>query len=577
MRKLLKHLTDNYMKETILAPLFKMLEAILELLVPIVVAAIIDTGIGNGDKGYVVKMCLILAAFGIVGLIFAVTAQFFAAKAAAGFAKSVNGALFRRIQKFSYAQLDETGISTLITRMTGDLNQVQSGVNLTLRLLLRSPFVVFGAMIMAFTIDFDMALIFAGAIPVLAIVVFGVMFVTIPLYNKVRGKLDKVLGKTRENLTGVRVIRAFCKEEDEIKVFEGENSALTVEQKRVGKIAALMNPLTFVIINLAIILLIWFGAIRVDTGILTQGAIVALYNYMSQILVELIKLANLIINITKSIACGRRIEKVLEMPDGEKDGVEKNGFDGYKYAVEFRKAALIYPNAAEKSLTDIDFAAERGSTVGIIGGTGSGKTSVVNMIPRFYEASEGGVFVDGLNVKDYEVEKLREKIGIVPQKAVLFKGTIRENMKWGKESATDEEIYEALELAQAKEIVDKKEGGLDHIIEQGGKNLSGGQRQRFTIARALVKKPEILILDDSASALDFATDAKLRKALKTLTNTTVFIVSQRTSSIRHADIIIVLDDGEIVGKGTHEELLKTCDIYREIHNSQFKKEGEQNV
>lgn len=576
MRKLLKHLTDNYMRETVLAPLFKMLEAILELLVPIVVASIIDTGIGNGDKGYVVKMCIILAVFGIVGLLFAVTAQFFAAKAAAGFAKSVNGALFRRIQKFSYAQLDEAGISTLITRMTGDLNQVQSGVNLTLRLLLRSPFVVFGAMIMAFTIDFDMALIFVGAIPVLAAVVFGVMFVTIPLYNKVRGKLDKVLLKTRENLTGVRVIRAFCKEADEINAFESENAYLTAEQKKVGKIAALMNPLTFVIINLAIILLIWFGAIRVDVGILTQGAVVALYNYMSQILVELIKLANLIINITKSIACGRRIEKILEIPDGEKDGVEKNGFDGYKYSVEFRKASLIYPNASENSLTDIDFAVERGSTVGIIGGTGSGKTSVVNMIPRFYEASEGGVFVDGLNVKDYEVEKLREKIGVVPQKAVLFKGTIRENMKWGNENATDEEIYEALELAQAKEIVDKKDGGLEHIIEQGGKNLSGGQRQRFTIARALVKKPEILILDDSASALDFATDAKLRKALKTLKNTTVFIVSQRTSSIRHADLIIVLDDGEVVGKGTHEELLKTCDIYKEIHNSQFKKEGEQN-
>lgn len=576
MRKLMKYLTDNYMKETVLAPLFKMLEAILELLVPIVVAAIIDTGIAGGDKGYVVKMCLILAAFGIVGLIFAVTAQYFAAKAAAGFAKNVSGALFRRIQKFSYAQLDENGTSTLITRMTSDLNQVQSGVNLTLRLLLRSPFVVFGAMIMAFTIDFDMALIFAGAIPVLALVVFGVMFVTIPLYNKVRGRLDKVLGKTRENLTGVRVIRAFCKEADEIEAFNAENSALTAEQKRVGKIAALMNPLTFVIINLAIILLIWFGAIRVDTGILTQGAVVALYNYMSQILVELIKLANLIINITKSIACGRRIEKVLETPEGQTDGIEKNGFDGYKYAVEFREASLRYPNAAENSLDKINFAAERGSTIGIIGGTGSGKTSVVNMIPRFYEAVEGGVYVDGLNVKDYEIERLREKIGIVPQKAVLFKGTIRENMKWGNENAGDEEIFAALELAQAKEIVEKKDGGLDHIIEQGGKNLSGGQRQRLTIARALVKKPEILILDDSASALDFATDAALRKALKTLENATVFIVSQRTSSIQHADQIIVLDDGAIVGKGTHSELLQNCEIYREIHNSQFKKEGGNN-
>lgn len=574
MRKLLKHLTGGYLKETILSPLFKMLEAILELLVPLVVAAVIDTGIAGGDKGYVVKMCLLLAALGIIGLIFAVTAQYFAAKAAAGFAKNVNGALFRCIQKFSYAQIDENGTSTLITRMTSDLNQVQSGVNLTLRLLLRSPFVVFGAMIMAFTIDFDMALIFAGAIPVLALVVFGVMFVTIPLYNKVRQRLDKVLGKTRENLTGVRVIRAFCKEQDEINAFDGENSALTIEQKRVGRIAALMNPLTFVIINLSIILLIHFGAIRVEAGILTQGAVVALYNYMSQILVELIKLANLIINITKSIACGRRIEKILETEAGQADGIEKNGFDGYKYAVEFRNASLIYPKAAEKSLDNISFTAENGSTVGIIGGTGSGKTSVVNMIPRFYDATEGDVFVDGLNVRDYEIEALRSKIGIVPQKAVLFKGTIRENMKWGNENATDEDIFKALEIAQAREIVEKKDGGLDHIIEQGGKNLSGGQRQRLTIARALVKKPQILILDDSASALDFATDAALRKSLKTLENTTVFIVSQRTSSIQHADRIIVLDDGEIAGSGTHEELLKTCGIYREIHNSQFKKESE---
>lgn len=576
MRKLLKYLTDNYMKETILAPLFKMLEAILELLVPLVVAAIIDTGIGGGDKGYVVKMALLMALFGFVGLGFAVTAQFFAAKAAAGFAKNVNGALFRKIQSFSYSQLDKTGTSTLITRMTSDLNQVQSGVNLTLRLLLRSPFVVFGAMIMAFTIDFEMALIFAGVIPVLALVVFGVMFVTIPLYNKVRGKLDGVLRTTRENLTGVRVIRAFHKEQEEITKFDGENGSLTVEQKKVGRIAALMNPLTFVIINLAIILLINNGAIRVEAGILTQGAVVALYNYMSQILVELIKLANLIINITKSIACGRRIEKILETEPEQKSGIEKNGFDGYKYAVEFRKASLRYPDAAEKSLTDIDFTAEKGSTIGVIGGTGSGKSSLVNMIGRFYDTEDGEVFVDGLNVKDYDIESLREKIGIVPQKAVLFKGTIRENMKWGNENATDEDIFRALDIAQAKEIVEKKEGGLDHLIEQGGKNLSGGQRQRFTIARALVKKPQILILDDSASALDYATDAALRKALKTLENTTVFIVSQRTSSIQHADKIIVLDDGEIVGTGTHAELLQSCEVYREIHNSQFKKEGENN-
>ena len=467
MRKLLKHLTGSYMKETILAPLFKMLEAILELLVPLVVAAIIDTGIGNGDKSYVIKMALLMALFGIVGLGFAVTAQYFAARAAAGFAKNVNGALFRKIQSFSYSQLDKTGTSTLITRMTSDLNQVQSGVNLTLRLLLRSPFVVFGAMIMAFTIDFEMALVFAGVIPILALVVFGVMFVTIPLYNKVRAKLDGVLRTTRENLTGVRVIRAFHKEQEEIAKFDGENGSLTLEQKKAGRIAALMNPLTFVIINLAIILLINNGAIRVEAGILTQGAVVALYNYMSQILVELIKLANLIINITKSIACGRRIEKILETEPEQKNGVEKNGFDGYKYAVEFKKASLRYPGAAEKSLTDIDFTAEKGATIGIIGGTGSGKSSLVNMIGRFYDAEDGGVFVDGLNVRYYDIERLRAKIGVVPQKAVLFKGTIRENMKWGNENASDKEIFTALELAQAKEIVEKKEGGLDYEIEQG--------------------------------------------------------------------------------------------------------------
>ena len=576
MRKLLKFLTGSYLKETILSPLFKMLEAILELLVPIVVANIIDVGISGGDKGYVVKMCLILAAFGIVGLLFAVTAQFFAAKAAAGFAKDVSGALFRTIQRFSYAQLDKNGTSTLITRMTGDLNQVQSGVNLTLRLLLRSPFVVFGAMIMAFTIDFNMALIFAGAIPVLAIIVFGVMTVTIPLYNKVRGYLDNVLKSTRENLTGVRVIRAFRCEGAEKQRFSAENNELTIEQKKVGKIAALMNPLTFVVINLSIILLIHFGAIKVEAGILTQGAVVALYNYMSQILVELIKLANLIINITKSITCGRRIEKILETAPEQENGIEKNGFTGYKYAVEFRDVSLRYPNTAENALSKISFAAENGSTIGIIGGTGSGKSSVINMIGRFYDADEGDVLVDGLNVKAYDIECLREKIGVVPQKAVLFKGSIRENMKWGNENATDEEIYQALEIAQAKEIVENKDGKLDHIIEQGGKNLSGGQRQRLTIARALVKKPEILILDDSASALDLATDARLRKALSELENMTVFIVSQRTSSIRHADLIIVLDDGEIVGTGTHDELLETCDIYKEIYNSQYGKGEKKN-
>lgn len=574
MRKLLRYLTGDYLKETVLSPLFKMLEALLELFVPIVVAAIIDTGIENGDGGYVVKMCLLLGALGLIGLGFSVTAQYFAAKAAAGFAKKVSHALFSHIQTLSYADLDAAGTSTLITRMTSDLNQVQSGVNMTLRLLLRSPFVVFGAMIMAFTIDVTCALVFAAAIPILAMIVFGIMLIGIPMYNKVRVRLDKVLGKTRENLTGVRVIRAFCKEADEIGAFEAENNALTDEQKAAGRISALMNPLTFAAVNIAIVILIHIGAVRVEAGILTQGAVVALYNYMSQILVELIKLANLIINITKSVACGKRIQAALESGEGMADGSERNGFEGYRYAVEFRNASLKYRGAAEDSLSRISFAAEQGSTVGIIGGTGSGKTSLVNLIPRFYDATDGGVYVDGLNVRDYETASLRENIGIVPQKAVLFYGTIRENLRWGNENASDEELFRALELAQAREIVEGKEGGLDFVIEQGGRNLSGGQRQRLTIARALVKNPKILILDDSASALDFATDAALRKALRSLSGMTVFIVSQRTSSIQHADQIIVLDDGEAVGIGTHDELLETCDVYREIYSSQFKKESE---
>lgn len=574
MRKLLRYLTGDYLRETVLSPLFKMLEALLELFVPIVVAAIIDTGIENGDGGYVVKMCLLLGALGLIGLGFSVTAQYFAAKAAAGFAKKVSRALFSHIQTLSYADLDAAGTSTLITRMTSDLNQVQSGVNLTLRLLLRSPFVVFGAMIMAFTIDVTSALVFAAAIPILAVIVFGIMLIGIPMYNKVRVRLDKVLGKTRENLTGVRVIRAFCKEADEIGAFEAENNALTDEQKAAGRISALMNPLTFAAVNIAIVVLIRIGAVRVEAGILTQGAVVALYNYMSQILVELIKLANLIISITKSVACGKRIQAALESGEGMADGTEKNGFEGCRCAVEFRDASLKYRGAAEDSLSHISFAAEQGSTVGIIGGTGSGKTSLVNLIPRFYDATDGGVFVDGLNVRDYEVFSLREKIGIVPQKAVLFYGTIRDNLRWGNENASDGELLRALELAQAKEIVEGKEGGLDFVIEQGGRNLSGGQRQRLTIARALVKNPKILILDDSASALDFATDAALRKALRSLSGMTVFLVSQRTSSLQHADKIIVLDDGEAVGIGTHDELLKTCEVYREIYSSQFKKESE---
>ena len=573
MKKLLKYLTDGYMKETVLAPLFKCIEAVLELFVPLVVAAVIDSGIGNGDKGYVTGMCAVLVGLGLTGLAFSITAQFFAAKAAAGFSKTVGNALFRHIQSLSYTDLDTLGTSTLITRMTSDLNQVQTGVNMTLRLLLRSPFIVFGAMIMAFTIDIQSALIFAAAIPVLSAVVFGIMLAGMPLYGKVRAGLDKLLGRTRENLSGARVIRAFCIEDSEIGRFRSENDALTSEQLTAGRISALMNPLTFALINLAVIVLIWVGAVRVDSGILTQGQVVALYNYMSQILVELIKLASLIITITKAAACGKRIQSVLDSGDGMNEGGEEHGFDGYKYSVEFRNVSLKYRNAGDNSLEGISFTAEKGSVIGIIGGTGSGKTSLVNMIPRFYDPTSGDVYIDGINAKDYRLSALRERIGVVPQKAVLFKGTIRENMRWRKADATDEEIYRALDIAQAREIIDKKEHGLDCGVEQGGGNFSGGQRQRLTIARAIVGEPDILILDDSASALDFATDAALRKALASLTGTTVFIVSQRTSSIMHADRIIVLDDGKAVGIGTHEELLESCDVYREIYDSQFRKEG----
>lgn len=562
------------MKETVIAPLFKCIEAIFDLFVPIVVAAMIDNGIANGDKNYVINMCLVLVGLGIAGLAFSIIAQYYAAKAAAGFSKTVGCALFRHIQTLSYTDLDEIGTSTLMTRLTSDLSQVQTGVNMTLRLLLRSPFIVFGAMIMAFTIDFDSALVFAAAIPALAVVVFGIMLAGMPLYGKVRAGLDRLLGRTRENLNAVRVIRAFRTENKEISSFRAENDVLTVYQKKAGSISALMNPLTFVMINIAIIVLIWVGAIRVEQGSLTQGAVVALYNYMSQILVELIKLANLIITITKAAACGKRIQDVLDSGEGMTSGAESAGFDGYKYAVEFRGVSFGYKNAAEKSLSDISFKAEKGSVIGIIGGTGSGKSTLVNLIPRFYDATDGDIYIDGINVKDYDLDALREKIGVVPQRAVLFKGTIRSNMKWRDENASDDEIYRALDIAQAKDVVDKKENGLDSEVEQGGGNFSGGQRQRLTIARALVGSPDILILDDSASALDLATDAALRKALATLENTTVFIVSQRTSSIMHADRIIVLDDGAAVGIGKHDELLKTCPVYKEIYDSQFRKEGE---
>ena len=574
MRKLLVYL-KGYEKETILGPLFKLLEASFELIVPLVMAAIIDNGVANSDKPYIMKMCMILFLLAVIGLTCSITAQYFAAKAAVGFSTKLRHALFEHIQTLSFSEMDTVGTSTLITRMTSDVNQTQNGVNLVLRLFLRSPFIVFGAMIMAFTIDFKAALIFVVTIPLLSVIVFGVMIVSIPLYKKVQAALDKVLGITRENLTGSRVIRAFNKEADETENFNESNDALTRIQLFVGKISALMNPLTYVIINAAIVVLIWTGAIRVNSGYSTQGQVVALVNYMSQILVELIKLANLIININKSIACGNRIQSVFEMQSSVLDpkaavSVEKDK-EGVP-AAEFSHVSLTYAGAGEESLTDIDFVVQKGETVGIIGGTGSGKSSVVNMIPRFYDATKGSVKVNGVDVRDYTLEELRSRIGMVLQKAVLFKGTIRENLLWGNENATDEELMQALTIAQAKEFVDKKEGGLDFMIEQGGKNLSGGQRQRMTIARAVVKKPEILILDDSASALDFATDAKLRMAIRDMEEkATVFIVSQRAASIMYADRIIVLDDGKIVGMGTHEELLKQCEVYQEIYYSQFPK------
>lgn len=574
MKKLLVYLKD-YKKETVLGPLFKLLEASFELLVPLVVAAIIDVGIAGSDRPYILKMILVMVALGIVGLACSLTAQYFAAKASVGFVKKVKHALFAHIQGLSYSEIDTLGISTMITRMTSDMNQVQNGVNLTLRLLLRSPFVVFGAMVMAFTIDVKAALIFAAAIPLLCIVVFGIMLICIPLYKKVQARLDKILGITRENLTGVRVIRAFCKEEEEIHEFQSRNDELTTVQKYVGRISALMNPVTYIIINLAVIALIWVGAIRVETGVITQGAVVALYNYMSQILVELIKMANLIINITKSVACGNRISAVFDVTSSLQEGQKGLLSGDSSYKVEFQNVSLRYRNAGGDSLIDINFFVRPGETIGIIGGTGSGKTSLVNLIPRFYDAKQGNVLVDGRNVRSYQLASLREKIGIVPQKAVLFQGTIRENMRWGKKDASDGEIWEALKVAQAKEVVEGKEGGLDFMLEPGGRNLSGGQRQRLTIARALVRKPEILILDDSASALDFATDAALRKAIREIEHApAVFIVSQRTSSIQFADQIIVLDDGKAVGIGTHDVLLRDCEIYREIYESQFKKEGE---
>ena len=582
MKKLLVYLKD-YKKESVLGPLFKLLEATFELIVPLVMAAIIDTGVATGDKSYIMKMCMVLVLLAVIGLTCSVTAQYFAAKAAVGFATKLRHALFAHIESLSFTEMDTVGTATLITRMTSDVNQVQNGVNLVLRLFLRSPFIVFGAMVMAFTIDVKAALVFVVTIPLLSIIVFGIMLISIPLYKKVQSALDKVLGIPRENLTGSRVIRAFNKEEDETVHFNENNDLLTRAQIYVGKISALMNPLTYVIINGAIVVLVWTGAVRVDNGYITQGEVVALINYMSQILVELVKLANLIININKSIACGNRIQSIFEMQpsitDGSGQKVDKVRTDTAdrseeaEYAVEFSHVGLTYAGAGDESLTDIDFKVKKGETIGIIGGTGSGKSSVVNLIPRFYDVTSGFIKVDGKDVKDYPLEELRGKIGTVLQKAVLFHGTIRENLKWGNPDATEEDLNRAITVAQAKEFIDNKEGRLDFEIEQGGKNLSGGQRQRLTIARAVVKKPEILILDDSASALDFATDAALRKAIREMEGeTTVFIVSQRAASIQHADRIVVLDDGKIVGLGTSEELLESCEVYQEIYNSQFKKQ-----
>ncbi len=570
MWKLLVYLKE-YKKETVLGPLFKLLEALFELMVPLVMAAVIDVGIGKGDARYVLMMGGVLLLLAAVGLASSLTAQYFAAKAAVGFSAKLKSALFQHIESLSYAEMDRLGPAGLITRMTSDANQVQSGVNLVLRLFLRSPFIVFGALIMAFTIDVKAALIFAAAIPLLSIVVFGVMFAAIPLYKKVQSGLDRVLGITRENLTGARVIRAFGKEKEETEHFVEANLGLNRVQMFVGRISALMNPLTYVIVNGATVVLIWTGAVRVDGGVITRGEVVALVNYMSQILVELVKLANLIITVTKAIACGNRIQEVFEVQTSLPDEGEEGAFDDGGTVV-FEHVGLKYPESSEESLTDITFTAKKGEVIGVIGGTGSGKTSLVNLIPRFYDISSGRLFVGGTEVRKYPLSVLREKIGVVPQKSVLFYGTVRSNMQWGRPDATDEEIWEALETAQAAEFVRAKEGGLDACVEQGGKNFSGGQRQRLAIARALVKRPEILIMDDSASALDYATDAALRTGIREkLRGTTVFIVSQRTASIRHADSIIVLDDGEAAGIGSHEQLLESCGVYREIYESQFGK------
>ena len=574
MKRLMMYLKD-YKKESILAPLFKLLEAFFELLVPLVMANIIDYGISNRNMGYIGKMGLLLLLLGVVGLASSITAQFFAAKAAVGFSTQLRQALFDHIEDLSFTDIDQAGTSTMITRMTSDVNQVQSGINMTLRLFLRSPIIVFGAMIMAFTIDVKCALIFVVAIPLLSVVVFGIILSTIPMYKKVQSKLDQVLGITRENLTGVRVIRAFHQEAKEADRFRENNEALSVMQIFVGKISACMNPVTYIIVNGAIIALIYTGAVQVNIGNLSQGEVVAIINYMNQILVELVKLANLIVTMTKALACAERVASVFDIGAdaayvGAQDQKLADKVDKSAPFLDFKHVSLTYQGAGAPTLQDMNFTVNRGDTVGIIGGTGSGKTSLVNLIPGFYPATEGEILLEGRDIRTMSDEELRGRIGVVPQKAVLFKGTIRSNLQWGKPDATEEEMWKALELAQASEVVDGKPGKLDATVAQNGKNFSGGQRQRLTIARALVRNPEILILDDSASALDYATDAKLRAAIRTLEDkTTTFIVSQRASTIRHADKIIVLDDGEIAGMGTHDELLKDCTVYQEIYYSQY--------
>ena len=577
MKYLLEHL-KHYKKESILAPLFKMLEALFDLFVPIVVADIINVGICNQDNKYIMQRCGILVLLALSGIASSFTAQFFAARASVGCAAGLRHSLFAHIQKLGYSEIDTIGTSTLITRMTSDINQVQNGINMVLRLFLRSPFIVFGAMIMAFTINVKIALIFLAAIPVLSVIVFGIMKITSPLYKKIQGRLDCVLGITRENLTGVRVIRAFGKEDSEVERFENDNNQLTSMQLHVGHISALMNPLTYVVVNLATIAILKMGAVRIDSGVLMSGDVVALVNYMSQILVELVKLANLIVLLSKAMASLHRVQDVLDTEPSMKFVETENREQTDKKkdyedeAVAFENVSLTYAGAGEESLTNISFHAKKGQTIGVIGGTGSGKSSLVNLIPRFYDATSGQVRVMGIPVKEWDREELRKSVSVVMQKAQLFTGTIRSNLLWGNQEATDEELWKALELAQAAEFVHAKPQGLDEVVEQGGRNFSGGQKQRLTIARALVKQPDILILDDSASALDFATDAALRKALATLPgDITVFIVSQRTSSLKHADRILVLDDGQVADQGTHGELLKRCEVYREIYESQFKK------